>query len=53
MFERLNHRDEFKGSGIGLAIVKLLMDKLGGSIHIYSTINKGSTFTLQLPVNNV
>lgn len=50
MFKRLNHRKDFEGSGIGLAIVKLLLNKLGGSVKIESSITKGSTFILQLPV---
>ena len=51
MFKRLHHRKEFEGSGMGLAIVKLLMDKLDGSVKIESHINKGSTFILRLPIN--
>ncbi len=49
MFKRLNHRTDFEGSGIGLAIVKLLTDKLGGGIKIESELGQGSTFILQLP----
>ncbi|MEL7219926.1 MAG: ATP-binding protein, partial [Bacteroidota bacterium] len=50
MFKRLNHRNDFEGSGIGLAIVKLLMEKLGGCVNLESEPKKGSTFILKLPV---
>jgi signal transduction histidine kinase len=49
MFKRLHNRGEYEGSGIGLAIVKLSVDKLGGSLNLESEENKGSTFTVQLP----
>ena len=51
MFERLNNKGRFdrEGSGIGLAIVKLIMEKLDGDITIKSEVNKGSTFILSLP----
>lgn len=52
IFKRLNHRKEFEGSGIGLAIVKLLVTKLGAKIHIESLLEKGSTFVIQLPKND-
>ena len=49
MFKRLHDRNNFSGSGIGLAIVKLLVEKLKGSVRIESRVNKGSTFIVQLP----
>ncbi|MFK7808845.1 MAG: ATP-binding protein [Saprospiraceae bacterium] len=49
MFKRLHHRQKFQGSGVGLAVVKLLMDKLGGNVEIESNVNEGSVFILQLP----
>ena len=47
MFYRANERSD--GSGIGLYIVKEAVEKLGGSIHLDSSINEGTTFTLELP----
>jgi signal transduction histidine kinase len=41
--------DQQKGSGLGLYILKETLEKLGGSIQVASTPNKGSTFTITLP----
>jgi signal transduction histidine kinase len=38
------------GAGLGLAIAKRLAEQHGGRISAVSTPNKGSTFTLHLPV---
>jgi PAS domain S-box-containing protein len=38
------------GSGLGLYICKMIIDSLGGSIHMKSEEGKGSTFTIALPV---
>jgi two-component system nitrogen regulation sensor histidine kinase NtrY len=40
------------GVGLGLSIVKKIVDQHGGSIHVQSTINKGTTFTIDLPKGN-
>ncbi|MFK8032193.1 MAG: ATP-binding protein [Gammaproteobacteria bacterium] len=44
MFTRLHRRDEYSGTGIGLAIVKRAVEALGGSIGVISSIKNGSTF---------
>ena len=41
---------ETKGSGLGLALVRHIMEAHGGSVEVDSTPGKGSTFTLALPV---
>ncbi len=43
---------DVKGSGIGLSIVKHIMDAHQGKIHITSSPGKGSTFSLEFPVKN-
>ena len=48
-FKRLHNRADFEGSGMGLTIVKLLTEKLGGSIHLESSSETGSRFTILLP----
>jgi len=42
---------EIQGTGIGLFIVKSLVDKLGGMIKVESQINSGSTFRVTIPKN--
>lgn len=51
MFKRLNNREIYEGSGLGLNIVKKLLDKVGGKIYILeSKENEGSTFSINLPI---
>lgn len=46
MFERL---DSLSGDGLGLALVKKQIDRLGGKITLESTVGEGSTFSVSLP----
>ncbi|MGN6510057.1 MAG: hybrid sensor histidine kinase/response regulator [Chitinophaga sp.] len=50
IFQRLHGRNEYEGTGIGLAIVKKIIDTHGGLITAASEEGKGSTFILVLPV---
>jgi signal transduction histidine kinase len=49
MFKRLNNKSAYHGSGIGLAIVKLSVEKLGGNVELESEVGKGSRFVIRLP----
>jgi PAS domain S-box-containing protein len=50
VFERLHGEEAYPGTGIGLAIVKKAMERLGGSVRI-EAVQSGTTFRLCLPVN--
>lgn len=56
IFERFSQGDQqmsnkTKGTGLGLAICKGLLEIMGGEISLESAIQKGSTFTIELPLN--
>lgn len=47
--EKESARTKYQGSGLGMAIVKGLVDRMGGTTTAESQLHKGSTFTLELP----
>ncbi|MBV8883594.1 MAG: HAMP domain-containing histidine kinase, partial [Chroococcidiopsidaceae cyanobacterium CP_BM_RX_35] len=56
IFERFYRVDEARarstgGYGLGLSIVKTLVEGMGGSVTVRSKLGEGSTFTVTLPTN--
>ncbi len=50
-FQRLHGRSEFEGSGIGLAIVRKIVERHGGQIHATGRPGEGARFELDLPAS--
>ncbi len=48
LFERLHGQDEYPGTGIGLAVVRKAVERMGGSVGLESELGKGSRFWLEL-----
>ncbi|MHB8779187.1 MAG: sensor histidine kinase, partial [Anaerolineales bacterium] len=51
-FQRLHSREEYEGSGMGLAICRRIAERHGGSITATSAVGKGSAFLVTLPIRH-
>lgn len=49
LFKRLNRKDEYEGTGVGLALCKRVIEAHGGEIWVKSDVGQGATFYIKLP----
>ena len=50
VFQRLHGRDQYEGTGVGLAVCRRIVDRHHGTIVARSKLDQGATFTVTLPV---
>jgi signal transduction histidine kinase len=53
LFQRLHRPDRFAGTGVGLAIVRKAIQRMGGSVGVESEPGAGCRFWIELPAANV
>lgn len=53
IFRRLEKPEKYPGTGVGLAIVKKMVDRLGGRVWVEAAAGKGSTFFVALPKRDI
>jgi len=51
VFQKLHSKDEYEGTGIGLAIVKKIVENHNGIITASGELNRGATFDIYIPAN--
>lgn len=53
LFQRLHGRDEYSGTGIGLALCRKIVERHGGVIDVEAKQGEGATFIIDLPLTQV
>ena len=50
IFQRLHGRQEYEGTGVGLAVCRRIVERHGGTITAKSKLNEGACFEIRLPL---